>query len=204
MTPRPGRSPRSSSPCRWPTSGSTPTSRSRPRGRHVRCDAGDRKVRIRPFALLAALLLLPACQVSMPSLPTAKVVPAPGGAAVEALYGGFPGPLNPLFEAEDNARDIDSLIYEGLTTIQGDQSVVPLLARGWTISDDRLSYTFVLRDDVRWADGQRFGADDVMFTFQVLGSPDYDQAPMQVWKEIRIARLGEHQVRFTLKAPRAS
>ena len=59
-------------------------------------------------------------------LPTAKVVPAPGGGVVEALYGGFPGPLNTLFEAEDNARDIDSLIYEGLTTIQGDQSVVPL------------------------------------------------------------------------------
>jgi peptide/nickel transport system substrate-binding protein len=161
-------------------------------------------VRGRPVALLAALLLLEACQASMPALPTAKVVPAPGGAVVEALYGGFPGPLNPLFEAEDNARDIDSLIYEGLTTVQGDQSVVPLLARGWTVSEDRLSYAFTLREDVRWADGQRFSADDVMFTYQVLGSPDYDPATMQFWKDIRVERLGDYQVRFTLKAPSAS
>jgi peptide/nickel transport system substrate-binding protein len=147
------------------------------------------------------LLLLEACQAT---LPKAKVVPASGGGIVEALYGGFPGPLNALFEAEDNARDIDSLVYEGLTTVQGDQSVVPLLARSWTVSDDRLSYTFELRHDVRWADGQRFGADDVMFTFEVLRSPDYDQSTMQFWKEIQTERLGDYRVRFTLKAPSAS
>jgi peptide/nickel transport system substrate-binding protein len=158
----------------------------------------------RLVSLLAALVVLQACQASMPSLPTAKVVPAPGGAVVEALYGGFPGPLNALFEAEDNARDIDSLVYEGLTTVQGDQSVVPLLARSWTVSDDRLSYAFALRQDVRWADGQRFTADDVMFTFEVLRSPDYEQATMQFWKDVQVERLGDYQVRFTLKAPSAS
>ena len=123
---------------------------------------------------------------------------------VEALYGGFPGPLNALFEAEDNARDIDSLLYEGLTTVQPDQSVVPLLARSWTISDDRLSYTFTLRQDVRWADGRRFSADDVTFTFDVLRSPEYDQATMRFWKDIQVEKLGDYQVRFTLKAPSAA
>jgi peptide/nickel transport system substrate-binding protein len=144
---------------------------------------------------------LAACQAPFP---TAKLVPAQGGSVVEALYGGFPGPLNPLFEAEDNARDIDSLVYQGLTSVQGDQSVSPLLARSWSISDDRLGYTFELRRDVRWADGQPFNADDVMFTFGVLRSPDYDQQTMQFWREIQIERLGDYQVRFTLKAPSAS
>ena len=78
---------------------------------------------------------LAGCQAPFP---TAKLVAAQGGSVVEALYGGFPGPLNPLFEAEDNARDIDSLVYQGLTSVQGDQSVSPLLARSWSISDDRL------------------------------------------------------------------
>jgi peptide/nickel transport system substrate-binding protein len=132
------------------------------------------------------------------------VVPAPGGTVVEALYGGFPGSLSPLFEAEDNARDIDGLVYEGLTTVQDDQSVVPLLAKTWTVSGDLLSYTFTLRQDVRWADGQAFNADDVMFTYGVMKSPDYDQATMQFWKDIQVDRLTDHQVRFTLKAPSAS
>lgn len=132
------------------------------------------------------------------------MVPASGGSVVEALYGGFPGPLNPLFEAEDNARDIDSLVYQGLTTVQDDQSVVPLLAKSWTVSDDRLSYTFTLRQDVRWADGRPFNADDVTFTFDVLKSPEYDQPTMRFWKDIQVDRLGDYQVRFTLKAPSAS
>jgi peptide/nickel transport system substrate-binding protein len=131
-------------------------------------------------------------------------VPASGGTVVEALYGGFPGPLNPLFEAEDNARDIDSLVYEGLTTIQDDQSVVPQLARSWTVSPDMLTYTFTLRQDVRWADGRPFNADDVAFTYGVLKSPEYDQATMQFWKDIQVDRVGDYQVRFTLKAPSAS
>jgi peptide/nickel transport system substrate-binding protein len=156
------------------------------------------------LAALTGLFALAGCQASLPSLPTAKVVPAPGGTVVEALYGGFPGPLNPLFELEDNARDIDSLIYEGLTTVQADQSVAPLLAQGWTVGSDRLSYLFDLRRGVTWADGQPFTADDVMFTFGVLQDPDYQQQTMQFWKEIRVERLGDYQVRFTLKAPSAS
>lgn len=122
----------------------------------------------------------------------------------EALYGGFLGPLNPLFELEDNARDIDSLIYEGLTTVQADQSVTPRLARSWALSADRLSYTFELRQDVSWADGQRFTADDVLFTFGILQNADYQEATMQFWKEIQVERSGDYQVRFTLKAPSAS
>ncbi|MDP9247048.1 MAG: peptide ABC transporter substrate-binding protein [Candidatus Dormibacteraeota bacterium] len=151
--------------------------------------------------LCAALLTLVACQAPFP---TARVVPAPGGSVVEALYGGFPGALNPLFEVEDNARDIDSLIYQGLTAVRGDQSAAPLLARSWSISDDRLSYTFELRRDVRWADGQPFTADDVMFTFGVLRSPEYEQQTMQFWREIQVEKPADYQVRFTLKAPSAS
>jgi peptide/nickel transport system substrate-binding protein len=160
-------------------------------------------VNLRLGALLVLTLLLAACEASLP-LPMAKVVPASGGSVVEALYGGFPGPLNPLFEAEDNARDIDSLVYEGLTTVQADQSVAPLLAKSWSVSDDQLRYTFELRQDVRWSDGQRFTADDVMFTFGVLQSADYDEAGMQFWKEIQVERLGDYEVRFTLRAPTAS
>ena len=165
---------------------------------------GDPPVVTRRLAALLALpLLLAACDTPLP-LPMAKVVPASGGSVVEALYGGFPGPLNPLFETEDNARDVDSLIYEGLTTVASDQSAAPLLARSWSVSDDQLRYTFELRQDVRWADGQRFTADDVMFTFGVLQSADYDDPGMQFWKEIEVERLGDYEVRFTLKAPTAA
>src|SRR5205807_632113 len=72
------------------------------------------------------------------------------------------------------------------------------------LSGDGLSYTFNLRRGVRWADGKPFNADDVMFTFGVLQSPDYQQSTTQYWKDITVEKLGDLQVRFTLKAPSAS
>ena len=154
-----------------------------------------------PAAWLAALFLLSGCQAV--SLPTPQVAPRAGGQVAEAVVG-TTGPLNPLFEQEDNAQDIDSLIYQGLTTVAANEQAVGLLASGWQLSGDGLSYTFNLRRGVRWADGKPFNADDVMFTFGVLQSPDYQQSTTQYWKDITVEKLGDLQVRFTLKAPSAS
>jgi peptide/nickel transport system substrate-binding protein len=130
-------------------------------------------------------------------------VAAPGGTVTEGLVG-IAGNLSPLFAEEENARDINSLIYQGLVTDNDLQDVVPVLARSWTLSDDHLTYTFEVRSDVRWADGQPFGAEDVLFTFKVLQDPLYHQAGSEFWKEVKVEAAGPSQVRFTLKAPSAS
>jgi peptide/nickel transport system substrate-binding protein len=129
--------------------------------------------------------------------------PARGGTAVEALVG-TPGALNPLFEQDDTTRDVDSVIYQGLTTVDGNQQVVGLLASGWAISPDHLTYTFNIRTDVRWADGFSFSADDVLFTFHVLQDQEYQQPGADFWRQIGVAAGGPNQVVFTLKSPSAS
>jgi peptide/nickel transport system substrate-binding protein len=156
--------------------------------------------RARAGAALAALLLLSACSGGLPPLPISRVGPVPGGQVVEAVAG-TPGPLNPLFEQGVNEQEIDSLVYQGLTTIRPNQQVAGLLAKSWTVSTDGLTYTFDLRSGIRWADGAPFSADDVMFTFGVLQSPDYQQPTDQYWKDVTVQRVGNLQVRFTLKAP---
>jgi peptide/nickel transport system substrate-binding protein len=148
--------------------------------------------------VLAALFLLTGCTINT-ALPIARTGPVPGGQVVEAITGS-PGPLNPLFEQEENARDIDTLIYQGLTTLDKNQKVVGLLAAGWTIGDNGLSYTFNLRSSVRWADGKPFTADDVMFTYGILQSPDYQEPTQQNWKQLKVEELGKLQVKFTLKS----
>ena len=154
-------------------------------------------------AAIAALLLLSACQSGVSSLPIARPGPVSGGQVVEAVAG-TPGPLNPLFEQGDNEREIDSLIYQGLTTINPQQQVIGLLAKSWTVSPDGLSYAFTLRTDVRWADGAPFNADDVMFTYGTLQSADYQDPTQQLWKDVVIAKVNQQQVKFTLKAPSAA
>src|SRR5439155_7108746 len=44
----------------------------------------------------------------------------------------------------------------------------PWLAESWTLSDDKLRYSIILRSGVAWSDGQPFTADDVVFTFAAL------------------------------------
>jgi len=129
--------------------------------------------------------------------------PARGGTAVEALVGA-PGMLNPLFEVDATTRDIDSVIYQGLTTIDAQQNVVGLLASTWTISPNHLSYTFTIRQGIKWADGQPFTSDDVLFTFHVLQDQEYVQPGADSWRQVGIAAAGPGRVIFTLRAPSAS
>jgi peptide/nickel transport system substrate-binding protein len=117
---------------------------------------------------------------------------------------GVAGPLNPLFESVDTTRDVDSVIYQGLTTIDPQQNVVGQLATDWTVSPDHLTYTFNIRGGVRWADGQPFSADDVLFTYHVLQDQEYQQPGAEFWRQVGIASGGPGKVLFTLKAPSAS
>ncbi len=112
--------------------------------------------------------------------------------------------VNPLFESNDTTRDVDSVIFQGLTTVDARQNVVGLLASGWAISPDHLTYTFDVRSDVRWADGVHFTADDVLFTFHVLQDLEYSQPDAPFWRQIGVAAGGPGQVVFSLKAPSAS
>ena len=57
------------------------------------------------------------------------------------------------------------MIFEGLTKPGKDLAPAPDLATSWTIAPDGLSWTFKLRDGVKWTDGKPFSADDVAFTF---------------------------------------
>jgi peptide/nickel transport system substrate-binding protein len=147
---------------------------------------------------VATGLVLAGCQ------PVATVPkPARGGTAVEALVGQATV-LNPLFETNETTRDVNSLIYQGLTTIDSHQNVVGQLASGWAISPDHLSYTFDIRNDVKWADGEPFGVDDVLFTFHVLQDLEYQQPGAEDWRQLGISSGGPGQVVFGLRAPDAS
>lgn len=65
-------------------------------------------------------------------------------------------------------------LFEGLTEVSWlTDQVEPSLARSWEHSRDGLTWTFHLRNDVEWHDGQPFTANDVEFTFnRIIYNPD--------------------------------
>src|SRR4029077_7758645 len=137
--------------------------------------------RLAAAAALAAVVLL-GCQ------PVATVPKPPRRVTASESLVGAPGALNPLFEGDATTRDIDSVIYQGLTTIDAQQNVVGLLASTWTISPNHLSYTFEMRSGVKWADGHPFTADDVLFTFHVLQDLEYQEPGAESWRQVGVAR----------------
>jgi peptide/nickel transport system substrate-binding protein len=57
-------------------------------------------------------------------------------------------------------------VLEGLTKIQMDGRVTPLLAESWTVDPDGRVYTFKLRKGVKFHDGEAFDASDVKWSFE--------------------------------------
>jgi peptide/nickel transport system substrate-binding protein len=66
----------------------------------------------------------------------------------------------------ESLRAIDQM-FEGLVGLaHGSTEIEPLLATDWSVSDDGLDWTFTLRDDVTFHDGEPFNADAVCFNFE--------------------------------------
>jgi peptide/nickel transport system substrate-binding protein len=63
-------------------------------------------------------------------------------------------------------------IFEGLTKINSDFTVTPLLAESWTLSPDLKTLTFKLRKDVHFQDGETFSSRDVKFSFERAAAAD--------------------------------
>jgi peptide/nickel transport system substrate-binding protein len=62
-------------------------------------------------------------------------------------------------------------VLEGLTRINMDGTVSPLLAERWSMDPDGKSYTFTLRKGVKFHDGEAFDASDVKFSFERAKAP---------------------------------
>ena len=121
----------------------------------------------------------------------------------EAIVG-KPSRANPLFAyLNDTDRDIVSLVFNGLTRLSQDGTVVPDLAESWDVSPDGRTVTFHLRDGVTFHTGSPLTSQDVVFTYGMLADPalqgDPDQAPL--WRQLHCTGPDTLTVSCELPAP---
>jgi peptide/nickel transport system substrate-binding protein len=129
--------------------------------------------------------------------------PVPGGVHVEALIGKIER-LNPILDTYNQVdRDIDRLIYSGLISFNSRGEPMPELAAEWAVSADATLYTFTVRNDARWHDGEPVTSDDVIYTFSKLQDEDYPGSEdlQTMWQQVNIIRLDEQRVQFQLPEP---
>ena len=80
-----------------------------------------------------------------------------------------PENLDPANATNSTVNQLLVGVYDALVQFEaGETSVSPQLATEWSVSEDGLTYTFTLRDDVMFHDGTRMTADDVVFTLDRL------------------------------------
>jgi peptide/nickel transport system substrate-binding protein len=79
---------------------------------------------------------------------------------------------DPAAFAWPQQANITRWMVEYLTRTGPDNVTLPYLAEGWEASDDLRTWTFTLRQGVRWSNGDRFNADDVVANFQRWFDPN--------------------------------
>ena len=127
-------------------------------------------------------------------------VPDYGGSLTEGIVGS-PRFINPILAISDADRDLTQLIYSGLLKIEGDGTIVPDLAESYTISDDGLEYTFILRDNAYFHDGVKVTADDVIYTVEMAQDSALKSPRKTNWDGVVAKKVDDRTVTFTLKSP---
>src|SRR5438445_10879998 len=123
--------------------------------------------------------------------------PAYGGTYVEGVAG-VPQYLNPVIAATDVDEDVVRLAFSGLTRYDQNGAIVPDLAAGFRTESNGRVWTFEIRDDARWQDGQPVTADDVVYTVKLLQDRGYVGPYSDAFRGVTVERLDERGVRFTL------
>jgi oligopeptide transport system substrate-binding protein len=161
--------------------------------------------RLRP-ALLAGLFALSAATAAQ---------------AEQVLHRGNgtePETIDPHRSTGVTENAIENDLFEGLVTLSADGEQIPGAAESWEISDDGTVYTFHLRDDGKWSNGDPVTAGDFVYSFRRAVDPALaaDYAPILApivnasaiiagentdLSSLGVAAIDGHTLQMTLNAP---
>jgi peptide/nickel transport system substrate-binding protein len=98
-------------------------------------------------------------------------------------------------------RALVALLFRGLVRLGPGSTIVGDLASRWEVDAEGRTWTFHLRPDLRWQDGEPLTADDVAFTVSVLGDPTYTGPGAASWRDVGAAVVDPLTVALHLTTP---
>jgi peptide/nickel transport system substrate-binding protein len=126
--------------------------------------------------------------------------PLAGGRFTEGVIGS-PRFVNPVLATSSTDRDLVRLIFSGLVKKNPVGEIEPDLAEEFNISEDGLTYTFILKEDLTFHDGAQVSADDIVFTIQKIQDGKLKSPYQGNWQNIRVSKTDERTVEFKLSSP---
>lgn len=110
--------------------------------------------------------------------------------------------MDPNKTVSAGTREILFNVYEGLVKPDKDGSLVPAVAESYEISDDATTYTFTLRDGVKFHDGSTVTADDVVFSIERCADASDGNPLAPVYSKIKsVEKKDDRTIVITLNEP---
>jgi peptide/nickel transport system substrate-binding protein len=104
---------------------------------------------------------------------TTSQTPKKGGHVVEGNFSDI-RTLNSMLSSDTASNQVIGLMFDGLLNQKKNGDLIPALASKLPdTSSDGLTYTFTLRPNLKWSDGQPITSDDVKFTYAIAFDPQY-------------------------------
>lgn len=112
--------------------------------------------------------------------------------------------INPLFVDYNEAdREVSRLIFSGLMKYDSSERATIDDMGALSISEDKTEYTFVVREGLKWQDGEPLTVEDVYFTFHdIIMDPSFPNEILKTnFAGVEIEKIGVDTIKFTLEKP---
>src|SRR6516164_907961 len=91
------------------------------------------------------------------------------------------------------------MLFSSMVTLNLEsQQTEPGLAESWSVGPDQKTWTFKLRKNLRWSDGQPLTADDVVFTWNdVMYNPNFNRTTFDLFRDkmFQVSKVDDTTVR---------
>ena len=111
------------------------------------------------------------------------------------------------FAGRADHNNFDRIIHDHLIYYDLDgYTLVPHIAKGWEVSEDGTTFTFHLREGMKWSDGAPFTADDFVFAYEEMILNDKINPVTKAFfktegQRCKVAKIDETTVRYTFHHP---
>ncbi len=130
--------------------------------------------------------------------------PRYGGTFVVSMYSDITH-MNPFMHTDGASNIVSSVIHQGLIGYRHNNEITALLAEDWDVSEDGLTWTFYLREGVKWHDGEEFTAEDVAYTYELILDPETASPRRADFTPIdRVEVLDDYTLEVVTEEPYAS
>jgi len=149
-------------------------------------------------SVIAALVV---AGVGLAAAPIAVAAPEDGG-TLRISFPGSPRLIDPAITGSLEEWVVTSWLYNNLTRMNEKSEVEPDLAESWEVADEGKTWTFKLRQGVKFQSGKEMTADDVVFSIQRILDPEVKSRGRGAIGPItEVAKVDDYTVRFKLERP---